>query len=307
MKQIAFILFITFSFRLISQEIKTDTFYIKQEYMDKCDAMYRLTLSGGKSFYNDKPISIKKYNKLSRFEEAICDSLLTKADGHYCKFYIKNKVVIEEGRWFHEFMTGIHKEYFNNGNLKSIGYYSDVKDGSDEGTKIGWWRYYDKHGKVTSEIDYSKIKLITYLEKNLSPNQTQFRYTDSLLMTNQYRIIHMVGSFDLPNETFFGFNASHLDSLAEFLLSHNTIKLKIEVHTSIFMNKNLRRAKAFSKGISDYLIYKGVLKNRLEMIPVGDKNPVYTKDDFKKEMDKKEAHWLENKLNERLKIVIIKS
>jgi antitoxin component YwqK of YwqJK toxin-antitoxin module len=131
-----------------AQSLKRDTFFIKEDYKKTCLGNYKLSASGGKYFYNGKEIDKVTYLKMDKFAESICDSLLGKADGQYCKFYIKDSVIIEEGVWHHEYFEGPYKAYYENGKIKIIGTYSAT------GIKTGRWLYYDKKGKLKKKLNY---------------------------------------------------------------------------------------------------------------------------------------------------------
>jgi len=131
-----------------AQNVRKDTFSIKEEYKISCLNNYKLIISGGKYYYNNKEIDKATYMKMDRFVESICDSLLDKAQGNYCKFYNANSIVVEEGIWHREFFEGAYKSYYDNGIVKSKGIYSST------GVRRGKWMYYDKKGKLKKTIDY---------------------------------------------------------------------------------------------------------------------------------------------------------
>ncbi|MCA6437408.1 MAG: hypothetical protein IM600_03755 [Bacteroidetes bacterium] len=136
------------SFNLEAQVIKKDTFLIKIEYKKICQTKYSLTCSGGKYYFNGSVISKERYLEMDRFAESICDSLLDKASSNYCKFYNKDSIIVEEGIWHREYFEGIYKEYYDNGVLKTKGYFSQDGDRKEK------WFFYDKRGKLNKTIDY---------------------------------------------------------------------------------------------------------------------------------------------------------
>ena len=129
--------------------------HLKSKDLKFCfEEFERLTLTGGKYYYNGKEIDSLKYAKIDRYSESICDGLFEVAAGKYCKFYNKDSIVILEGIWNPEFFKGPYKEYYNNGKIKTEGEYSTIE--SEYGTKTGKWVYYKKSGRVIKTINYLK-------------------------------------------------------------------------------------------------------------------------------------------------------
>ena len=111
-------------------------------------------MSAGKCYYNNKEITRTEYDKLDRFAGQVCDSLLDKATGKYCKFLNRDSIVVEEGFWYREFFIGTYKSYYSNGIIRSFGQYVDDHKSPKAGEKIGKWIYYNKNGKVKKIIVY---------------------------------------------------------------------------------------------------------------------------------------------------------
>lgn len=131
-----------------------DTLWIPHAYLGKC-SNYRLTKSGGYFYRNGRLISEKTYDKWDAFYTYACDSVLHKADGHYCKFFLKDSVVFEEGLWHMEFFEGPYKAYFKDGKKRVVGQFS--KDGHREGV----WIFYNRKGKIKRQTEYRDGKEIT--------------------------------------------------------------------------------------------------------------------------------------------------
>lgn len=83
------------------------------------------------------------------------------------------------------------------------------------------------------------------------------------------------GSAELRNESF-----SELDQLVDILNNDQQIKIKIIGHTDDVGNDqtNLTLSQNRAKSVMDYLINKGVAKNRLQSIGMGEKKPVKPND-----------------------------
>lgn len=148
MKKLSIIISVFIAVNITAQISNKDTFLIKEEYKKTCLNNYKLTASAGKYYYNGVEVSKQQYEKLDRFAEQICDSLLDKATGRYCKFYNKDSVIVEEGMWYREFYIGKYKSYYDDGKIKSIGCYTEDPKSDKAGDKIGKWLYYNKKGKL---------------------------------------------------------------------------------------------------------------------------------------------------------------
>ena len=136
---------------------QTDTIRIPYLYLQKCCINpWHLYMTGGKCFLDDVPITREEFDKMDSLKTYICDSIIDKSQGKYCKFYNKDSVVIEEGIWYREYYVGIYKKYYDNGVLNTLGYYSDGKNKSSIGDKVGKWYYYNRKGKLIKTVDYSK-------------------------------------------------------------------------------------------------------------------------------------------------------
>lgn len=140
--------------------IKQDTLYIRIDLRNKCfGGITELGKQGNVYTYNEMRIDSIEYNRLRYIMDTICDGFMQAQIGKYIKFYNKDTIVVEEGIWKVDAWEGIYKSYYDNGIIKSKGYYIETTDENyrrDVGLKKGKWYYYNKKGKQIKVVDYSK-------------------------------------------------------------------------------------------------------------------------------------------------------
>lgn len=134
----------------------TDTVNIDYVSFKKCflDDTH-LYKTHGKCYYNGTQITKAEFNRIDSFYTHVCDNYLLKQQGKYCRFLINDSIIKQEGIWYREYFIGSYKEYFENGGLKTEGFFTDGKDGREQGLKTGKWRFYNRKGKLIKVINYS--------------------------------------------------------------------------------------------------------------------------------------------------------
>ena len=89
-------------------------------------------------------------------EDALAKCKTGLSDAKYFVFRTKKGKIIEEGYysgiWEATFCRGNYKAYYQNGKIKTIGFY-------DNGYKEGLWKHYDENGKLIREDFFEKGKI----------------------------------------------------------------------------------------------------------------------------------------------------
>ena len=107
-------------------------------------------------FIDDEKISRRKYKSYLR---RVLDP--RKCTPCYLKAYKKNKLIYE-GDFYTDCNVGIYKEFYKNGNIKTVGHFRrnkteswDMEDLEEWCTiKEGVWEYYDEKGNLTKKEEY---------------------------------------------------------------------------------------------------------------------------------------------------------
>ena len=94
-----------------------------------------------------------------------------------------------------------------------------------------------------------------------------------------YNILYGLGNSTLLSDCY-----SNLDSIVTFLNTYSAIKLEIGVHCdfrgSVIANNNLTMSRAVS--IMNYVVSKGIEKNRLKAVGYGETKPLISEEQYKK-------------------------
>src|SRR4051812_22632840 len=132
----------------------SDTIKIRKDFVEFAE---NSTYRAEKDVYklNGKPIDNVSFELMKNRADSI-EAIL---DNNHCKYYIflakDAKTILEEGWWYRDCFSGFYKKYFENGNIKEQGYYTEACDSIYfTGQKIGKWNYYSKDGKSIKTVSY---------------------------------------------------------------------------------------------------------------------------------------------------------
>lgn len=132
-----------------------------------------------KCFYKNDTL---KYNIWYKY-----DSTCYVADTGYCHISNYTRKLLGYGKTYKGYKTGLWKQYFENGNLKSVGNYEIVKhsESFSESIKFGKWIDYYENGKISREYicDTSSSPLID----NVYTIICQYDTTGKIIERNSFR------------------------------------------------------------------------------------------------------------------------
>lgn len=154
-------------------------------------------------------------------------------------------------------------------------------------------------------IDKHKIKVSDYIFLYDKILDKTFTLTDSVFKSGLYCRTHQI-LFDFDKFTLRPESYPFLDSLVDFLTEYNNLKIEIGQHGTSDPKFSTKLSERRAEAISDYLISKGINKNRLIARGYGDTNPIWSEYEIKKAKIKEEKEKMKQ-LNKRTEFLILRT
>lgn len=155
-----------------------------------------------------------------------------------------------------------------------------------------------------------KISIILFLSLIWNyTNAQKFNLVSSEFKVEEVYISNPKILFDLAKWTIRTESYSHLDSIAEFLVRHDSLIIEIGIHTDSRGSDNysMRLDKRRAESIMEYLIKKGVDSERLSAKGYGETELIISDEEIEKmktAQEKEEAHAVNRRTE--FKIIEIK-
>lgn len=251
-------------------------------------------------------------NSLSKIEVNIC--VLNSI--HLKKYYINNDELIYVSESFGTFFYDVANDSFNYSNLenKYLGkfYFSNGKLIDSEIT--GYNRFLSNEQSINElslEKNLLEIELVLYKDfneylfliqnnnsKKINLNTSSFMIGDTY--TPQTNIQFDFEKHEIKSESF-----QLLDSIADFLMRHDSLIIEIGVHLDRKHDRYANRIDSKrARSIETYLIEKGIESNRLMCKGYGNTKPLITTEEIDK-LNNIEARELAHAKNRRIEFKIV--
>lgn len=235
---------------------------------------------------------------------------------HLKKYYINNDELIYVSESFGTFFYDVENDSFSYSNLenKYLGkfYFSNGKLIDSELT--GYNRFFSNEQSINElslEKNLLEIELVLYKDfneylfliqnnnsKKITLNTSSFMIGDTY--TPQTNIQFDFEKYEIKSESF-----QLLDSIADFLMKHDSLILEIGVHLDRKHDRYANRIDSKrARSIEAYLIEKGIESSRLMCKGYGNTKPLITTEEIDK-LNSIEARELAHAKNRRIEFKIV--
>ncbi len=113
--------------------------------------------------------------------------------------------------------------------------------------------------------------------------QKKFNWSDNKIKKDSYRKLSISAPIDgVTSKNTYKYNSSSCDTLISFLKKYPSKSFRIEVHEGVLRTEeiSLKITKRFANAIMGVLVDKGVDVKNIEVIGVGESNPIIKEEDI---------------------------
>ena len=125
--------------------------------------------------------------------------------------------------------------------------------------------------------------LLAIVTAQVGFGQKNFSWSDSEIKKNSYRKLFISAPIDgVTSKNTYKYNSSSCDTLISFLKKYPNKSFRIEVHEGVLRTEeiSLKITRRFANAIMGVLVDKGVDINNIEVIGVGESNPIIKEEDI---------------------------